>query len=194
MYCVEQRGLARAHDPRRAEAHPNPSGAPSQAQERCRRAEAAAQGKSDPAALTSGSVPGRAAAGCRTPRLVDGRSGDPAVVRLPNARVRKRLGSGKAQQSAAAVRGKSLAERIERQTAVDRSSCSRLTSRRSPVRAGHRPSSGLVGRERSARLQVPLVAQSDSLALGVEGSAPFMGMQHSDFAASDRRPGCSVSC
>ena len=37
--------------------------------------------------------------------------------------------------------GPSLAERPERQAAVDRSSCSRLTSRRSPVRAGHRPSS-----------------------------------------------------
>jgi hypothetical protein len=48
-------------------------------------------------------------------------------------------GSGLEAQSAAAVRGKSLAERIERQTAVDRSSCSRFTSRRSPVRAGHRP-------------------------------------------------------
>ena len=34
-----------------------------------------------------------------------------------------------------------LAERPERQAAVDRSRCSRLTSRRSPVRAGHRPSS-----------------------------------------------------
>ena len=37
--------------------------------------------------------------------------------------------------------GPSLAERPERQAAVDRSRCSRLTSRRSPVRAGHRPSS-----------------------------------------------------
>ena len=52
----------------------------------------------------------------------------------------KRCGSGKPQQSAAARGGTSLAERNERQTAADRSSCSRLTSRRSPVRAGHRPS------------------------------------------------------
>ena len=37
----------------------------------------------------------------------------------------------------------SLAERNERQAAVDRNSCSRLTSRRSPVRAGHRPSLGV---------------------------------------------------
>ena len=41
---------------------------------------------------------------------------------------------------AAAMCGPSLAEQTERQAAVDRSSCSRLTSRRSPVRAGHRPS------------------------------------------------------
>ena len=51
----------------------------------------------------------------------------------------KRLGSGKPQQSAAATRDESLHERYWRQAAVDRSSCSRLTSRRSPVRAGHRP-------------------------------------------------------
>jgi hypothetical protein len=53
----------------------------------------------------------------------------------------KRSGSGKPQQSAADMCAPSLAERPERQTAVDRSSRSRLTSRRSPVRAGHRPSS-----------------------------------------------------
>jgi hypothetical protein len=51
----------------------------------------------------------------------------------------KRCGSDKPQQSAAAKCDSSLAERHERQAAVDRSSCSRLTSRRSPVRAGHRP-------------------------------------------------------
>src|SRR5215213_9903303 len=37
--------------------------------------------------------------------------------------------------------GPSLAERSERQPAADGNTCSRLTSRRSPVRAGHRPSS-----------------------------------------------------
>jgi Phage integrase family len=51
----------------------------------------------------------------------------------------KRSGSGKPQQAAAAMRGPSLAERRRRQEAVDRSTCSRLTSRRSPVRARHRP-------------------------------------------------------
>ena len=55
-------------------------------------------------------------------------------------RVWKRLGSGKPQQSAVADCGRSLTTRIERQVAVDRSTCSRLTSRRSPVRAGHHPS------------------------------------------------------
>jgi hypothetical protein len=45
------------------------------------------------------------------------------------------------QHSAANERASSLAERFERQMAVDRSTCSRLISRRSPVRAGHRPSS-----------------------------------------------------
>ena len=55
----------------------------------------------------------------------------------------KRCGSGKPQQSAAANSAMWLAEPSERQAAVDRSSCSRLTSRRSPVRAGHRPSSGV---------------------------------------------------
>jgi hypothetical protein len=53
----------------------------------------------------------------------------------------KRCGSGKPQQTAAANSAMWLAEPSERQAAVDRSSCSRLTSRRSPVRAGHRPSS-----------------------------------------------------
>jgi len=53
----------------------------------------------------------------------------------------KRPGSDRPQQGAAATRGSPLAERPERQAAVDRGSCSRLTSRRSPVRAGHRPSS-----------------------------------------------------
>jgi hypothetical protein len=119
MYCAEQRGLV----------------------QRGRRAEAAAQGKSGPAALTSGSVAGRTAAGCRTPRLVDGRERRSRVLRLPNARIWKRLGSDKPQQRAAAMCGPSLVERLRRQTAADRSSCSRLTSRRSPVRAGHRPSS-----------------------------------------------------
>jgi hypothetical protein len=42
------------------------------------------------------------------------------------------------------------AERPERQAAVDRSSCSRLTSRRSPVRAGHRPSSRPASRRDAA--------------------------------------------
>jgi hypothetical protein len=51
----------------------------------------------------------------------------------------KRFGSGKPQQRAAAMCDPPLAERAERQAAVDRSTCSRLTSRRSPVRAGHRP-------------------------------------------------------
>jgi hypothetical protein len=51
----------------------------------------------------------------------------------------KLFGSDKPRQSAVDMCGPSLAERIERQAAVDRSSCSRLTSRRSPVRAGHRP-------------------------------------------------------
>jgi hypothetical protein len=37
----------------------------------------------------------------------------------------KRSGSDKPQQSAAAARGKSLTERPERQTAIDRSSCFR---------------------------------------------------------------------
>ncbi len=46
--------------------------------------------------------------------------------------------------------------------AANRSTCSRLTSRRSPVRAGHRPSSSLVGRERSAVCQLPLFAHCDS--------------------------------
>jgi hypothetical protein len=55
------------------------------------------------------------------------------------ARLWKRLGSSKPQQSAADMCGTSLAERVGGQTAVDRSTCSRLTSRRSPVRAGHRP-------------------------------------------------------
>ena len=63
-----------------------------------------------------------------------------AASREAGAIMWKRSGSGKPQQSAAAMCGTSLAERSERQTAVDRSSCSRLTSRRSPVRAGHRPS------------------------------------------------------
>jgi hypothetical protein len=53
--------------------------------------------------------------------------------------MRKRCGSDKPQQSAAAKRDLSLGEPSGRQTAADRSSCSRLTSRRSPVRAGHRP-------------------------------------------------------
>jgi hypothetical protein len=53
----------------------------------------------------------------------------------------KRCGSDKPQQNAAAMGGTSLAEWPERQAAVDRSSCSRLTSKRSHVRAGHRPSS-----------------------------------------------------
>ena len=51
----------------------------------------------------------------------------------------KLCGSDKLQQSAAAKRDLSLGEPSGRQTAADRSSCSRLTSRRSPVRAGHRP-------------------------------------------------------
>jgi hypothetical protein len=51
----------------------------------------------------------------------------------------KRCGSGKPQQSAANWARRSLSERHRRQAAADRSSCSRLTSRRSPVRAGHRP-------------------------------------------------------
>ena len=37
----------------------------------------------------------------------------------------------------------------------------------------------LQGERRSPNELLPLVAQSDSLALGVEGSAPFMGIQHS---------------
>ena len=53
----------------------------------------------------------------------------------------------KAQQLGAVDRSPSC---LEQRMAVDRSRCSRLTSRRSPVRAGHRPSSGLVGRERFA--------------------------------------------
>ena len=51
----------------------------------------------------------------------------------------KRCGSDTPQQTAAAMGASPLVERLERRTAVDRSSCSRLTSRRSPVRAGHRP-------------------------------------------------------
>ena len=47
------------------------------------------------------------------------------------------------RQTAAAECDSSLAERPKRQAAVDRSRCSRLTSRRSPVRAGHRPSPGV---------------------------------------------------
>jgi hypothetical protein len=47
-------------------------------------------------------------------------------------------GSGQPQQSAAAMCGPALAERTERLAAVDRRRCSRLTSRRSPVRAGKR--------------------------------------------------------
>jgi hypothetical protein len=46
----------------------------------------------------------------------------------------KRGGSGKPQQNAAAVCGLSLAERTERQAAVDRSICSRLLSSGSQVR------------------------------------------------------------
>jgi hypothetical protein len=52
-------------------------------------------------------------------------------------RIWKRLGSGKPQQSAATRRPR-LAGARERRAAVDRSACSRLTSRRSPVRARHR--------------------------------------------------------
>jgi hypothetical protein len=48
----------------------------------------------------------------------------------------KRYGSGKPQQRAAAMRGPSFAERPERQTAADRSRCSRLLSSR-PARARH---------------------------------------------------------
>jgi hypothetical protein len=55
-----------------------------------------------------------------------------------------------AQQLCAAHRSPSGPERW---AAVDRSRCSRLAGRRSPVRAGHRRSSGLVGRERSAVCQ-----------------------------------------
>ena len=52
----------------------------------------------------------------------------------------KRPGSAKPQQSPAAKRDSSLAERAGRQAPVGRGTCSRLTSRRSPVRARHRPS------------------------------------------------------
>jgi hypothetical protein len=48
----------------------------------------------------------------------------------------KRCGSDKPQQSAADTCGASLAERAERQAALDGSRSSRLTSSRSPVRAG----------------------------------------------------------
>ena len=48
----------------------------------------------------------------------------------------KRFGSDKPPQSAAPARGKSLTERPERETAANRSSCSRLTSRRSPFEPG----------------------------------------------------------
>ena len=46
----------------------------------------------------------------------------------------KRYGSGKPQQNAAIMCGPSLAERPERQAAVDRSRCSRLLSSGSQVR------------------------------------------------------------
>ena len=63
------------------------------------------------------------------------------IPRKPeNATMWKRFGSGKPQQSAALWRDHRSRERPERQAAVDRSICSRLTSRRSPVRARHRPS------------------------------------------------------
>jgi hypothetical protein len=54
----------------------------------------------------------------------------------------KRFGSGRPQQSAAALCDLRPGKRGERQAAGDRSNCSRLTSRRSPVRAGHRPLRG----------------------------------------------------
>ncbi|MCE3249692.1 MAG: hypothetical protein K0R41_3517, partial [Geminicoccaceae bacterium] len=77
--------------------------------------------------------------GIDTPRQVVASRlvGEPAAYQAQ--REWKRCGSGKPQQSAAALFGSSLAERAERQTAVRRSTCSRLTSKRSPVRAGHRP-------------------------------------------------------
>jgi hypothetical protein len=65
-----------------------------------------------------------------------------ALPNSPKTLIGKRARSTKPQQRAAARRSSWLPEPSERQAAVDRSSCSRLTSRRSPVRAGHRPSSG----------------------------------------------------
>ena len=53
----------------------------------------------------------------------------------------ERSGRDKPQQTAAARRARALAEPLERQVAANRSTCSRLTSRRSPGRAGHRRSS-----------------------------------------------------
>ena len=62
-------------------------------------------------------------------------------------RVKARASCGSAVEATSRSRTQQLCaahrspERSERQTAVDGSRCSRLTSRRSPVRAGHRPSS-----------------------------------------------------
>src|SRR5215210_2590947 len=81
----------------------------------------------------------------------------------------KRRGSGKPQQTPAAMEGSSLAERPERQAAVDRSSCSRLTSRRSPVRAGHRPSARNRFRSETPGFLLLGAELEDRVALGDRG-------------------------
>ena len=59
----------------------------------------------------------------------------------------KRCGSDRPQQSAAAWGERSLAEAPERQTAVDRSTCSRLQARGRPFEPGtaHRLQTGSLG-------------------------------------------------
>ena len=63
------------------------------------------------------------------------------VAGAPRAAARvEALGKRRTAAERSGYLGSPLAERSERQTAVDRSRCSGLTSRRSPVRARHRPS------------------------------------------------------
>ena len=81
---------------------------------------------------------------CELPRSNRPLGPQPCTVRHGGSSVRdrdegeylawKRFGSGKPQQSAAIMSGASLAERPERQAAVDRSRCSRLLSSGSQVR------------------------------------------------------------
>jgi hypothetical protein len=108
----------------------------------------------------------------------------------------KLFGSGKPQQNAVHMRGPALLERSERQAAVDGSSCSRPTSRRSPVRAGHRPSLRQLGRKQAL---CPLLAaafrarSASGLVVGDPGSSLAMRARACIGSRSRLRPGASVS-